>query len=231
MRIGIIGAMKIEVDELKSQIKDLKIETISNIEFCSGELFGNNVVVAVSGIGKVNAAMCAQTMILKYSPKIIINTGVAAGISGGVKIGDVVIGEAVIQHDMDTSPLGDPIGMISGINIVEIPCSSSVVKKLRESANSIKDLNVYTGIIATGDQFINKVEDLDRIVDQFGAMACEMEGASIGQVCYINAIDFAVVRAISDSGDDSSDMHYEEFMEMAANTSIEMMKNFLQSLS
>ena len=230
MSIGIIGAMRIEVEELKSRMKNIKVDRISQMEFYTGELFGKEAVVAVSGVGKVNAAMCAQTMILKYNPEIIINTGVAGGIAKGVRIGDVVIGKAVVQHDMDTSALGDPVGLISGINVVEIPCTELVVEKLKKAAENIENLNIYTGTIATGDQFINSNEQSNLIAERFNAMACEMEGGSIGQVCYINGVDFAIVRAISDNGDDESHMDFEEFVRLAAKNSIEMMTNFLATV-
>lgn len=228
MRLGIIGAMRIEVEKLKSQIIELKIETISQIDFYSGKLYGKDVVVAVCGVGKVHAAMCTQIMIMKYSPGIIINTGVAGGISGGVDIGDVVIGTTVMQHDMDTSEVGDPIGMISGINMIDIPCTPSVVEKLAEASKNVENMRVFTGRIATGDQFMRKADALDRVVRLFDAMACDMESGSIGQVCYINNVDYGVVRAISDKGGHSSGIDYGKFLETAANNSITIIKNYLK---
>ena len=225
--IGIIGAMKIEVDELKANIKEPIKEVISGIEYCAGNLYGKEVVVAACGIGKVNAAVCTQTMILKYKIDMIINTGIAGGMSPKINIGDIVIGSALVQHDVDTSPLGDPVGFISGINRVEIPCTDSLIKKLENAAGRIKGIKMHKGIIATGDQFIGEKEKLYKIVDRFGAIACEMEGASIGHVCYINKVDFAVVRAISDNADSESSMDYTEFQHIAAKNSIEMIKNFL----
>ena len=128
--IGIIGAMHIEVETVKSLMENKVSETVSGMEFVSGTLFGRKIVVAVCGIGKVAAAMCAQTMILKYSPECIINTGVGGSLDPELHICDVVIAESLVQHDMDTSPLGDPVGLISGINIVNIPCDGRVFNEV-----------------------------------------------------------------------------------------------------
>lgn len=230
MSIGIIGAMKIEVEQLKALMNNVTIERYSQIDFYIGELCGKEVIVAVSGVGKVNAAICTQTMILKYSPSMIINTGVAGGIGKGIEICDIVVANAVVQHDMDTTPVGDPVGLISGINLIEIPCAQNIADKLEAAAKKLQKPKVFRGIIATGDQFMNKAEDIKYIADTFGALASEMEGASIGQVCYINGIDFGVVRTISDGGDEASHLDYPKFLEIAVKGSIELMINFLNSI-
>ena len=118
--IGIIGAMGVEVLALAELLENKKCEKISGIEYMSGTIYGKDVVLAVCGIGKVFAAICAQTMILKYNPDVIINTGVAGTLSDELSIGDIAIADSVVQHDMDTSPLGDPVGMLSDINIIKI---------------------------------------------------------------------------------------------------------------
>lgn len=228
MKIGIIGAMSVEVAKLKDMMENVKVERISKIDFYCGELCGNEVIVAVSGVGKVNSAICTQTMILKYSPSVIMNTGVAGGISKEIKIGDLVIATAVVQHDMDSSPLGDPVGFISGINMIDIPSANYLVELLKKASETIENTNVFTGIIATGDQFINSNDEIMRISKQFGAIATEMEGGSIGHVCYVNGVDFCVVRSISDGGDDSSNMDFLEFLDIAVKKSIELTINFLR---
>jgi len=228
MKIGIIGAMSVEVEKLKDMMENVTVERISKIDFYCGELCGNEVIVAVSGVGKVNSAVCAQTMILKYSPTVIMNTGVAGGISKETKIGDLVIATAVVQHDMDSSPLGDPVGFISGINIINIPCAKYLVELLKKASETIENTNIFTGIIATGDQFIISVDEIERISTQFGAIATEMEGGSIGHVCYVNGVDFCVVRSISDGGDGTSNMDFVEFLQIAVKKSIELTINFLR---
>ena len=108
MKIGIIGAMDVEVETLRSRMEGATLETVSGMQFAQGRLAGCDAVVAVAGVGKVSAAMCAQTLILRYQPDVVINTGVAGGIGPDLKVLDVVLATAVVQHDMDTSPLGDP---------------------------------------------------------------------------------------------------------------------------
>lgn len=226
--IGIIGAMHIEVETVKSLMENKVSDTVSGMEFVSGTLFGRKIVVAVCGIGKVAAAMCAQTMILKYSPECIINTGVGGSLDPELHICDVVIAESLVQHDMDTSPLGDPVGLISGINIVNIPCDGRVTAALLKAAEALDGVHTAAGVIASGDQFIASAEAKKRIVDRFGARVCEMEGAAIAQVCYINFVPFAIVRAVSDCADGSSHMAYEEFLPNAAATAARLIEGFVR---
>ena len=131
---GIIGAMSIEINALNAEMENREERIVSGIKFTCGTLRGREVVTAVCGIGKVFAAMCAQTMILLYSPDRIINTGVAGSLSAELGIGDIAVSDYVIEHDMDTSPLGDPVGMISGINIVDIPADEKLAQSICESA-------------------------------------------------------------------------------------------------
>ncbi len=224
--IGIIGAMKPEIDGIKEVLENKTIETVSGIEFVRGTYCGKEVVAAKSGIGKVFAAVCAQTMILKYSPEAVINIGVGGTLSNNLGICDIAVATAVVQHDMDTSALGDPVGLLSGLDIIEIPCSESLKDAL---CDCISELNIgfEAGVIASGDQFIAKAEQKQKIKESFNAIACEMEGGSIGHVCFVNGVDFCVLRAISDGANDGADMDYPAFMEKAAKNSLEVMKKFL----
>lgn len=225
--IGIIGAMKIEVDELIQVVENKKIETVSGIEFVTGTLRHKRIVVAQCGIGKVNAAMCAQTMILKYNPTVIINIGVAGGDPRKVKMGDVVIGESTIQHDFDTSPVGDPPCLISGINLINIPCDQDIANKILISSRKTNKYQTYLGVIATGDKFMNSKEEVETVADTYNVLAFDMESASIGQVCYINKVKFATIRAISDSGGDDSFKEYDDFLHHSAQTAINTICDFL----
>ncbi len=227
--IGIIGAMDIEVNKFKEQMLDVSTETISGTEFVCGTLWGNPTVVAVSGIGKVNAAICTQTMILRYSPEFIINSGVAGGLDPTLNICDTVIANSVVQHDMDTSPLGDPVGYISGLDIVDIPTDALLSEKLLTSANEC-GIHSIMGKIVSGDQFINSSKKKNYFVDTFGASACEMEAAAIGHVCYKNQVPFAILRSISDSADDESNMAYPEFVAKAAAQLVVIIKNFYSQI-
>lgn len=226
--IGIIGAMRIEVETIKSLMENKESQTVSGVEYVSGTLHGKEIVVAVCGIGKVAAAMCAQTMILKYSPEAIINTGVGGSLSEKLNICDVAIAESLVQHDMDTSPLGDPVGLISGINIVNIPCDAAVVEKLEKCVEALGGIKAVRGVIASGDQFIADGAKKDYIKNNFDAIVCEMEGASIAQVCYTNGVPFGVVRAVSDCADGSSHMDYGEFLPVAAANAAKLIELFVQ---
>ncbi|MFA9424184.1 MAG: 5'-methylthioadenosine/adenosylhomocysteine nucleosidase [Sedimentibacter sp.] len=230
MKIGIIGAMDIEVAELIESMENIKEEEISSIVYYTGKLQGKEVVVAKSGVGKVHAAVCAQTMILKYSPDVIINTGVAGSLSSDLNIADLVISDKVVQHDFDTSGIGDPIGLISGINLIEIPCPIYLVKKIQQSAKLIEETKVVVGTIASGDQFICNKARKEYIVEHFNALCAEMEGAAIGQVCYLNNVDFCIVRAISDKADGSAHMDFPTFVKIAAKKSAKLINNLLISL-
>lgn len=223
---GIICAMQLEMDGLRAQMTDTVSETVSGIEFVRGTLCGAPVVTAVCGVGKVFAALCAQTMILRYAPARLINTGVAGSLSPALTIGNIAIARDVVQHDMDTSPLGDPIGLLSGINIVHIPADPALGEALEASAAAC-GLTVRRGTIATGDQFISSGEQKSRIRDSFDAIACEMEGGAIGHVCYVNGTPFAVLRAISDGGDEEASMDYPTFARMAAENSVRVLTDYL----
>ncbi len=226
---GIIGAMHIEVETIKSLMENKISETISGVEYVRGSLHGKEIVIAACGIGKVAAAMCTQTMILKYSPECIINTGVGGSLSTKLAIGDIAVAESLVQHDMDTSPLGDPIGLISGINIVNIPADKKVVETLFEGVETLENIKGVKGIIASGDQFIASEEKKKFIIENFDAIVCEMEGASIAQVCFTNGVPFGVVRAVSDCADGSSHMDYGEFLPIAAANAAKLIEHFVKN--
>ena len=225
--IGIIAAMDVEMKSLRSYMENTETEVISGIRFVRGTLEGKDVVTAVCGIGKVFAALCAQTMILHYQPQCIINTGVAGTLTDALTIGSIAVSSAVVQHDMDTSPLGDPVGLISGINKVELPADRLLTGQLSACAK-VMGIKTATGVIASGDQFVASVERKAFIVEHFKAIACEMEGAAVGQVCYVNKIPFCVLRAISDSADGSSHMDYPTFVQMAAEQSVALLRRFIR---
>ena len=216
--IAIIGAMRPEVEGLVARLEGCSVERVSGIEFFVGELLGKRVVVAQSGIGKVFAAIAAQTMILKYAPRLIVNTGVGGALASGLSTGDIVIADKLCQHDMDTTAVGDAIGLISGINKVYFDADERAVRILSEAAKSLS-LSAVVGAIATGDQFIASSEGKAKILKSFDASACEMEGCSVAQVAYVNDTPFAIVRAISDSADGEATMDYPTFLPIAAKNS------------
>ena len=225
--IGIICAMQIEIDKINEEIENKITETVSGITFTKGTLYGNDVVTAVCGVGKVFAAICTEAMIIKYAPEVIINTGVAGTLTDKLNICDVAVSTDVVQHDMDTSPLGDPVGLLSGINIVKIPADVSVAEKIASCVERI-GLKSLMGTIASGDQFINSTEKKSYITKEFGAIACEMEGGSVGHVCFVNKTPFAVIRAISDGAGDESHMDYPTFARIAAEKSAAAVKLYIK---
>lgn len=226
--IGIIAAMKAEIESVKNEMTDKTVKTVSGVEFVSGKFKGKDVVVAQCGIGKVFAAICTQTMILMYHPDVILNTGVGGTLTTELSVGDIALSLDVVQHDMDTSPLGDPVGLVSGVNVVHFPADSRMYSELSKSADDL-GINNRVGTIASGDQFIASAEKKENIKNNFSAIACEMEGAAIGHVCYVNKTPFAVVRAISDSADDSSGMDYGEFLALAAERSFGVVSAFVEN--
>ena len=228
-RIGIIGAMDCEVDPLIAQMEHAQTLTVGSIRFTQGTLCGKNTVIARCGIGKVFAAMCAQTMILHFGVSAIVNVGVAGSLCDGLRIGDIAVATKTVQHDMDTTALGDPPGLISGINVVKIKCDeklAGLISKVAEKGG----YKHYEGTIASGDCFIANDLKKKYIVDTFGAIACEMEGAAIGQVCYVNGIPFAVIRAISDDADGNAHENYPQFVKESAEKSVNVLLKVINSL-
>ena len=228
--IGIIGAMTLEIEGLRALMTDKQEKTVSGIKYVSGIIENQRVVTAVSGIGKVFAAICAQTMILEYNPDVIINTGVAGTLTERLSIGDIAVAKNVVQHDMDTSPLGDPKGLISGINVIYIDSDIKTSEGLSRAAKEL-NINTVSGTVASGDQFIASKDKKTEIVESFNAVACEMEGAAVGQVCYVNKKPFAVLRAISDSADGSAELDYPTFSRMAAENYVKVVCVYLKSLN
>lgn len=228
--IGIIGAMAVEVENVIAAMSEEKVQTISSISYHIGKMAGIDCVAAQCGVGKVAAAVCAQTMILMYRPSVLVNVGVAGGIGRDIHIGDIVIARGLVQHDMDTSAIGDPKGLISGINLVIIPASARLVDLVESTAANFYGRGIHVGIIATGDQFICNGDKLKQIAVEFGAIACEMEGGSVAQVCYINHLDFVVIRAISDNADDNASMDFTSFAVSSAHKITALMKKLLPTI-
>ena len=225
---GLIGAMSVEVEALMAQLENRQEQKIGMDVFVSGKLFGKDAVLAVCGPGKVNAALCTQSMILHYHPEWILNLGVAGAGDTSVNIGDMVVATGAVQHDMDTSPIGDPVGLVSKINLVEIPCDETLRAKLVRAASAVEGMMVHEGIIATGDQFINNGDVRSRIHGLFKAKAVEMEGGAVAHACYAHGIPCGVLRSISDQADGHSNMDYPSFVQLAASHSQQVVENLLR---
>ncbi len=228
MKIGIIGAMSEEVEVLKSEMKISQELTQASMTFYEGELLEKNVVVVTCGIGKVNAAVCSQILIDKFKVDKVINVGIAGGLKADIYPGDIVIAENLVQHDMDVRFFGDALGQIPRLNTFDFKCDERLVEIAKTATKKIEDSNCFSGRIVSGDQFIHASEKLKELDSNFGAFACEMEGASIGQVCYLNDMPFVVIRSISDNAINGTQMDYETFSKLAIKNSVAILKDMLK---
>ncbi len=224
MTLGIIGAMQMEVDNLKEAMENQSTVTVSGISFVCGNIGEVEVVAAVCGVGKVFAAICAEAMILKFNPDMMINVGVAGTLTRDLSVLDVAVASDVLQHDMDTSAIGDPVGLISGLNQIYFPTDEKMCDLLCECLKE-KGIRYVKGPIATGDIFMHDPDHKALVRDRFRAIACEMEGGSIGHVCTVNNVPFAVLRSISDG--EGGAMDYQTFAEEAALRSIDVVLEFI----
>ena len=228
--IGIICALSIEVEELTKLLENKQENTYAKMKYISGAINGKEVVMTECGIGKVNAAMSTQVMIDRYNPDIIINSGIAGSVSRELKIGDIVISKDCVQHDFDGTQMGDPKGLIqyNDETRIDIPVNNEIANKLFDACKDIENTNVMCGRIATGDIFVAEKSMRQSIADEFSAVACEMEGGAVAQVCYRNEVPCAVLRCISDDFDENQFMDFMEFRFLAADKSMAAIKNFLQ---
>ena len=226
--IGIIGAMSVEIEALIAELEGRSSETVSGVEFNTGSLFGKKIVVARCGVGKVFAAICAEAMILRYSPALLVNTGVGGALAGDLRPTDTVIAETLLQHDMDTSPLGDPKGLISGINRIYFDTDKRAAEIVLAAAERL-GIRARLGRVASGDRFVADRADKERIVSEFSADVCEMEGGAIAHTAFVNNTPFLVVRAISDSADGAADMDYPTFLPIAAKNSAALTRELIKA--
>ena len=215
-KLGIIGAMEIEVAILKSKLENTKVTKVGPMEFYEGKLAGLDVVVVMCGVGKVHAAMCTQTLCCMFGVTHIVNTGVAGSLDAELDICDVLVSTDAIQHDMDVTHLGYNIGKVPGLDVVAFPADEMLMRYAFGASESIRPGHTKMGRVATGDQFVNSRELKEKIIETTGAKCTEMEGAAIAQAAYVNQIPFVILRAISDKADDSADMDYPTFERMAA---------------
>ena len=215
--IGIIGAMDEEVAALKEAAKISKTTTIAEMDFCEGKLGENSVVIVQCGMGKVNAGICAHTLINDFGCTKIVNTGVAGSLDNQLDIGDIVVSVDAVQHDFDVEPIGFQRGEIPYTGLYAFPADEKMRAVAMEAAGKVApDVHAYEGRVCSGDQFVSSAEQKQAITSHFGGMCCEMEGAAIAQVCYLNKIPFVVIRAISDKSDGSQSMEFEKFKAGAA---------------
>lgn len=202
-RIGIITAIDEEFDALKSLLTDAKETEYAHLTFLDGRINDVLVTLAKSGMGKVNAAMCAQILVDKFNSNAIINVGIGGGLANDLKVGELVISTDAIQYDMDSTPLGYRLGEIAELGMVEFPADKKLIESALETANE-HDLVARAGRVMSADQFLNNSEIKDFLINEYNGTIVEMEGAAIAHVCYMNNIPYLVIRSVSDSADEEA---------------------------
>lgn len=229
--IGIIGAMDVEVDTLKKDMKVKREVQRAGMTFCQGELCGQEAVVVRSGVGKVNAAICTQILIDEFHVTAVVNTGIAGALKAEINIGDLVISTDLVQHDMDATGFGYPLGQIPQMEVFSFQADerlSNLAKKACEEVNP--EIQVFQGRIVSGDQFVSDRAVKEKIAGNFDGYCTEREGAAIAQAAYLNGVPFVVVRAVSDKADESAAMDYPAFERMAVEHSVKLVERFMTLL-
>lgn len=230
-RIGIIGAMDIEVDALKAEMKDVTLKKKASMEFYHGTLNGKEVVVVESGIGKVNAAVCTQILVDDFQVEGVINTGIAGSLKNEINIGDIVVSTDTLQHDMDATEFGYSRGQIPQMDVFSFVADARMRECAVKCCQKVNpDIAVFEGRIVSGDQFVANADVKEGLIREFSAFCTEMEGASIAQTAYLNKIPFVVIRAISDKADNSATMDYPVFEKKAAQHSVRLVKEMVSEL-
>lgn len=230
-KFGIIGAMEEEVNQLKECMEGQKSTVKAGMEFCEGILAGKDCVIVRSGIGKVNAAICTQILVDDYGIDLVINTGVAGSLKAEINIGDLVISEDALQHDVDATGFGYAYGVIPRMETSVFTAQENITALAVKVCKEVNpEIGVFSGRIVSGDQFISDRERKTWIAGQFQGLCTEMEGGAIAQTAYLNKTPFLIVRAISDKADDSAHMDYGSFEEKAIEHTVKLVKGFLAAV-
>lgn len=229
--LGIIGAMDIEVDSLKSEMNNPQITSVAGMDFYQGTIYEKEVVVVKCGIGKVNAAMCTQILADKFHVDAVINTGVAGSLNNDIDICDIVISTMAQEHDMDVTPLGYEKGIIPGMETSVFMADKELIELTKKSAKSAGlDVKLFEGKVVSGDQFIGTHEAKNVLKMDFNGDCAEMEGAAIAHAAVLNHIPFLIIRAISDKADGGAEMDYPAFEKKAAANSIALLKEMIKNI-
>ena len=229
--IGIIGAMEEEVAALKEKMELEEVLEKASMEFYKGTLQGKSVVVVRSGIGKVNAGLCTQILVDVFGVDKVINTGIAGSLDAKIDIGDIVISTEALQHDVDATQFGYPLGQIPRMETLAFPADELMTKTAKEACEAVNpEIHVFTGRVVTGDQFVASREVKDHIKTNFDGLCTEMEGAAIAQAAWLNEVPFVIIRAISDKADDSAQMDYPTFERQAIRHSVRLVEEMLRRM-
>lgn len=215
-KLGIIGAMDLEVETLLGVMKEKTARERVGSTFYEGILEGLAVVVVQCGVGKVNAALCAQILCDCYGVTHLVNTGIAGSLCAELDIGDLVVSRDAMYHDFDCGPFGYPYGKVPGMDTVAFPADEGLIRLAFDAAEAVHPGHTRIGRVASGDQFIAEKARKEKIISVTGGLCTEMEGAAIAQTAYRNKLPFVILRAISDKADDSAEMDYPTFERIAA---------------
>lgn len=215
-KLGIIGAMAVEVELLKEKMENLTVTHHAGMEFYDGLLEGTAAVVVQCGVGKVNAAMCAQILCSVFGATHLVNTGIAGSLCAELDIGDLVVSRDAMYHDFDCVHFGYEMGKVPGMDVVAFPADDDMIRYALAAAEEVNPGHSRVGRVASGDLFVAEKSVKERIIEKTGAICTEMEGAAIAQTAYRNGIPFVILRAISDKADDSAEMDYPTFEAIAA---------------
>lgn len=230
-KIGIIGAMELEVSTLKESMAVDSVQTYANMDFYEGTLNGAAVVIVRSGVGKVNAALCVQILADRYHVTHIINTGVAGSLNAKLDIGDILISKEALHHDVDATIFGYQPGEVPQLGIREFPADERLCTLSVEACKKVNpDLSVHLGRVVSGDQFISSSDVKKRLIEVFHGDCAEMEGASIAQGAYLNHIPFVIIRAISDKADGTAEVEYPIFEAAAAKHSAKLVTELVKHI-
>lgn len=232
MKLGIIGAMSIEIESLKKQMVNTIGTEKAGMTFYEGTFEGVPSVLVVCGVGKVNAAMCAQILCDCFETTHIINTGVAGSLCADLDIGDFVISTEAIYHDFTCRVLNPlyVVGQVPGLSVRSFPADVDLIERAYVAAENVNAGHASKGVVASGDQFVCSKEQKAQIVADTGAICTEMEGAAIAHTAWRNGVPFVVIRAISDKADDSAEMDYPTFEAIAAKRSAELTTQMVRSM-
>ena len=230
-KLGIIGAMTVEVETLKSEMENLTVVRKAGMEFYDGTLEGFPVVVVQCGVGKVNAAMCAQVLCDCFEVTHLVNTGIAGSLCAELDIGDLVISNDAMYHDFDAQRFGYEMGEVPGMGVLTFTADPEMIAFAQEAAETVNPGHSRIGRVASGDLFVAEKTVKERIIANTGALCTEMEGAAIAHVAFRNELPFVILRAISDKADDSAEMDYPTFEAIAAHRCAQVARIMAQKLS
>lgn len=230
MKFGIIGAMDDEIGLMQNRLEDPEIKVIGGMEFFQGQWQDKQVVLVRSGICKVNAALCTQTLITQFDVDAVIFTGVAGALDPSLDVGDIVISSDAIQHDVDATAFGYAPGQIPGLELAFSADENLVSKARRAAANALGDNKVIVGRVLSGDIFLADPDKARELEHKFQGACVEMEGAATAQTCHRYGIPFVIIRSISDRADGSANIDFKQFVKQSAFNAMSIVENILEEI-